>query len=92
MKVTKVTRTYYVVNGEKVYFFEPIKVSKKALQKLLNQSEKLVKSIHCGGCYNYIQCKKDVRAATAACKDYVQPKKTMAEIIKEMDKEMLRKK
>ena len=65
MKVTKVTRKYYVVNGEKVYFFEPVKVSKRTIQKLLNQSEQIVKSINCGMCRKYIKCKKDIRFLTS---------------------------
>ena len=86
MKVTKVTRKYYVVNGEKVYFFEPIRISKRAVQKLLNQSEKVVKSITCGMCCKYIQCKKDIRAKTLACKDFRPSKKQFWQVIQEMNK------
>jgi hypothetical protein len=84
MKVTKVTKTYYVVNGEKVFFFEPISISKRKVQALLNQSERLV---ICGMCEGYIHCKEDVRPLTPACKKFKSCRKTLSKICMEMNEE-----
>lgn len=41
MKITKITKEYYEVNGEKVYFFEPLEkaISIKELQKIMDTVE-----------------------------------------------------
>lgn len=41
MKITKITKEYYEVEGEKVYFFEPLKIviSIKELQKIMDTIE-----------------------------------------------------
>lgn len=41
MKITKITKEYYEVEGEKVYFFEPLKkvISVKELQKIMDTVE-----------------------------------------------------
>lgn len=41
MKITKITKEYYEVDGEKVYFFEPLEkvISIKELQKIMDTVE-----------------------------------------------------
>ena len=41
MKITKITKEYYEVEGEKVYFFEPLEkvISIKELQKIMDTVE-----------------------------------------------------
>jgi len=41
MKITKITKDYYEVEGEKVYFFEPLEkvISIKELQKIMDTVE-----------------------------------------------------
>ena len=41
MKITKITKEYYEVEGEKVYFFEPLEkvISIKDLQKIMDTVE-----------------------------------------------------
>ena len=41
MKITKITKEYYEVEGEKVYFFEPLEkvISIKELQKIMDMVE-----------------------------------------------------
>ena len=47
MKITKVTKTYFETEGERVYFFEPLEkeISIKDMQKILDANEKLVKTM-----------------------------------------------
>lgn len=47
MKITKITKEYYEVDGEKVYFFEPLKkvISVKDLQKIMDTAEKVVNKL-----------------------------------------------
>jgi hypothetical protein len=87
MKVTKVTKNYYVVNGEKVYFFEPITISKRAIQRLLDQNAKVIENLCCCACLYYKNCGEDIAAFTPACKKFNPPKKLISTIVKEMDKE-----
>lgn len=41
MKITKITKEYYEVDGERVYFFEPLEkvISIKELQKIMDTVE-----------------------------------------------------
>lgn len=41
MKITKITKEYYEVDGERVYFFEPLEkvISVKELQKIMDTVE-----------------------------------------------------
>jgi len=45
MKVIKVTKEYYEIEDEKVYFFEPLEkeISVEDMQKIVDANEKLVK-------------------------------------------------
>lgn len=47
MKITKVTKEYYEVEGEKVYFFEPLErvISIKDLQKIMDTAEEVVNKL-----------------------------------------------
>jgi len=47
MKITKITKEYYEVAGEKVYFFEPLEkvISIKELQKIMDTAEELVNKL-----------------------------------------------
>jgi hypothetical protein len=44
MKITKVTKTYFETEGERVYFFEPLdeEMSITELQELMNENEKFL--------------------------------------------------
>ena len=44
MKITKVTKTYFETEGERVYFFEPLdeEMSISELQELMNENEKFL--------------------------------------------------
>ena len=44
MKITKVTKTYFETEGERVYFFEPLdeEMTITELQEMMNEHEKLV--------------------------------------------------
>ncbi len=44
MKITKVTKTYFETDGERVYFFEPLdeEMTVSELQELMNENEKFV--------------------------------------------------
>jgi len=44
MKITKVTKTYFETDGERVYFFEPLEedMSIKELQELMDEHEKFI--------------------------------------------------
>jgi len=46
-KITEVTKEYYEVDGEKIYFFEPLEkvISIKDLQKILNASKEIVNKL-----------------------------------------------
>jgi len=50
MKITKVTKTYFETEGERVYFFEPLEkeISVEDMQKIVNANEKLVKELKDG--------------------------------------------
>ena len=47
MKITKITKEYYEVDGEKVYFFEPLEkvISIKELQKIMDTAEDVVNKL-----------------------------------------------
>ena len=47
MKITKITKEYYEVEGEKVYFFEPLEkaISIKELQKIMDTAEEVVNKL-----------------------------------------------
>ena len=47
MKITKITKEYYEVEGEKVYFFEPLEkvISIKELQKIMDAAEEVVNKL-----------------------------------------------
>ena len=47
MKITKITKEYYEVDGEKVYFFEPLEkvISIKELQKIMDTAEEVVNKL-----------------------------------------------
>lgn len=47
MKITKITKEYYEVDGEKVYFFEPLEktISIEDLQKIMDTAEKVVNKL-----------------------------------------------
>jgi len=47
MKVIKVTREYFEIEDEKVYFFEPLEkeISVEDMQKIVDTNEKLVKEL-----------------------------------------------
>ena len=44
MKITKVTKTYFETEGERVYFFEPLdeEMSVSELQELMDENEKFL--------------------------------------------------
>ena len=44
MKITKVTKTYFETEGERVYFFEPLEedMSVKELQEMMDEHEKFL--------------------------------------------------
>ena len=44
MKITKVTKTYFETEGERVYFFEPLdeEMTISELQELMNENEKFL--------------------------------------------------
>ena len=44
MKITKVTKTYFETEGERVYFFEPLdkEMSITELQELMDENEKFL--------------------------------------------------
>ena len=44
MKITKVTKTYFETEGERVYFFEPLdeEMTITELQELMNENEKFL--------------------------------------------------
>jgi hypothetical protein len=44
MKITKVTKTYFETDGERVYFFEPLEedMSIKELQEMMDEHEKFI--------------------------------------------------
>jgi predicted transcriptional regulator len=44
MKITKVTKTYFETEGERVYFFEPLdeEMTIAELQEMMDEHEKLV--------------------------------------------------
>jgi len=44
MKITKVTKTYFETEGERVYFFEPLdeEMTVSELQDMMNENEKFV--------------------------------------------------
>ena len=50
MKITKVTKTYFETEGERVYFFEPLEkeISVEDMQKIVDANEKLVKEMKDG--------------------------------------------
>lgn len=50
MKITKITKEYYEVDGEKVYFLEPLEkvISVKELQKIMDTAEELVNKLKGG--------------------------------------------
>lgn len=47
MKITNITKEYYEVDGEKVYFFEPLEkvISIKELQKIMDTAEEVVNKL-----------------------------------------------
>jgi hypothetical protein len=47
MKVTKVTKEYFEIEDEKVYFFEPLEkeISVEDMQKIVDANENLVKEL-----------------------------------------------
>lgn len=47
MKITNITKEYYEVGGEKVYFFEPLEkvISIKELQKIMDTAEEVVNKL-----------------------------------------------
>jgi len=44
MKITKVTKTYFETEGERVYFFEPLdeEMTVKELQEMMDEHEKFI--------------------------------------------------
>ena len=48
MKVIKVTKEYFQIKDEKVYFFEPLEkeISVEDMQKIVNVNKKLVKGVN----------------------------------------------
>jgi hypothetical protein len=44
MKITKVTKSYFETEGERVYFFEPLdeEMTVSELQDMMNENEKFV--------------------------------------------------
>ena len=44
MKITKVTKTYFETEGERVYFFEPLdeEMTVTELQEMMNEHEKFI--------------------------------------------------
>jgi len=47
MKVTKVTKEYFQIEDEKVYFFEPLEkeISIEDMQKIVDANQKLIKEL-----------------------------------------------
>lgn len=47
MKITNITKEYYEVDGEKVYFFEPLEktISIEDLQKIMDTAEEVVNKL-----------------------------------------------
>jgi len=47
MKIIKVTKEYFEIEDEKVYFFEPLEkeISVEDMQKIVDTNEKLVKEL-----------------------------------------------
>jgi hypothetical protein len=53
MKITNITKEYYEVDGEKIYFFEPLEkvISIKELQKIMDTAEEVVNKLKEGKNY-----------------------------------------
>lgn len=47
MNITKITKEFYEVEGEKIYFFEPLErvISIEDLQKIMDTAEKVVNKL-----------------------------------------------
>jgi hypothetical protein len=47
MKIIKVTKEYFEIENEKVYFFEPLEkvISVEDMQKIMDVNEKIVKKL-----------------------------------------------
>ena len=54
MKITNITKEYYEVDGEKVYFLEPLEkvISIKELQKIMDTAEELFNDYKLRTLYN----------------------------------------
>ena len=68
MKITKITKEYYEVEGEKVYFFEPLEkvISIKELQKIMDTAEEVVNKLR-GKKQECLACKDKTRIGHTCC-------------------------
>ena len=68
MKITKITKEYYEVEGEKVYFFEPLEkvISIKELQKIMDTAEEVVNKLK-EGKRECLACKDKTRIGHTCC-------------------------
>lgn len=68
MKITKITKEYYEVDGEKVYFFEPLEkvISIEDLQKIMDTAEEVVNKLK-GEKRECLACKDKTRIGHTCC-------------------------
>lgn len=68
MKITNITKEYYEVDGEKVYFFEPLEktISIEDLQKIMDTAEKVVNKLK-GEKRECLACKDKTRIGHTCC-------------------------
>lgn len=68
MKITNITKEYYEVDGEKVYFFEPLEkvISIKELQKIMDTAEEVVNKLK-GEKRECLACKDKTRIGHTCC-------------------------
>lgn len=68
MKITNITKEYYEVDGEKVYFFEPLEkvISIKELQKIMDTAEEVVNKLK-EGKRECLACKDKTRIGHTCC-------------------------
>lgn len=68
MKITNITKEYYEVDGEKVYFFEPLEkvISIKELQKIMETAEEVVRKLK-GKKQKCSACEDETRIGHTCC-------------------------
>jgi len=67
MKITKVTKSYFETEGERVYFFEPLdeEMTIIELQELMDENEKFLLNKGIAG--EFYPCKPDIFEKTYQC-------------------------